>query len=61
MKKSIPHLIRDEKQAISDYRDSAKATKHTESKRVFNHIRPEEEEHKRELTKLKHNLAKKMK
>ncbi len=61
MKKSVPHLISDEEQAIKDYRDSAKETRDKKAKRTFNHIRPEEEHHKKELSELKSHIAKHMK
>jgi rubrerythrin len=61
MNKSIPHLIKDEKQAINDYADSAQEIKHTEAKGKFRHIRKEEIHHKKELKELKNKVASKMK
>ncbi len=61
MKKSVPHLIQDEEQAIRDYKDSEKESKNPSAKKVFRHIRPEEEHHKKELKEVKERVAHKMK
>lgn len=57
MKKSVPHLIRDEEQAIKDYGDSATP----KTRKVFKHIKGEEQHHKKELVEVKKDIAKKMK
>lgn len=60
MLKSIPHLIRDEKQAIKDYSDSAKNAKHNIAKAKFSHIEKEEKGHAKELADIKKKIAKKL-